>query len=219
MWIITLARETASSHISLERLVHECLWAKISTWWNFLLTVDLSARWRNWPSTTHASWILSKCFVLWAAGMSSYSTRIHSTEWSSISIVDHAISMSLTAQSVLIISTVASHHIVLLLSLLDKVIILWWIKSSSIWNTTWWMSNLSLLVCCWDLIVLVLNHAFHVFCNNIIFTYHRLLLVWLLACHCATFTSERVLLSALWMLVWILKVSVEGVLVRSASHT
>ena len=219
VWIVSLTRETATD-IALEGLVHEGLWAKIWAWWNLLLAVDLTARWRNWSSSTHASRILSKRFVLWASSVASHSW-IHGAEWSSVSIVDHAISMSLAAQSVLIISTVATHHIVLLLCLFDKVVILllWWIKSSSIRNTTWRMSYLSLLICCWDLVVLIRNHTFHVLCNDVILTYHRLLLVWLLACHCATFTSERVLLSALRMLVWIWKVSIESVLMRSSSHT
>ena len=56
--------------------------------------------------------------------MSSHSVWVHGAERSAITVVDHAVSVSFAAQSVLIVSTVAAHHIVLLLSLLDEVVIL-----------------------------------------------------------------------------------------------
>lgn len=113
-----------------------------------------------------------------------------------------------------------SHHVVLLLSLFDKIVILRRVESTCIWNSIWWMSNLGLLICRWDLVVLVLDHTLHIFCYDVIFTYHWLLLVGLLTCHCTTIATERIvcLLSALWMLARILKISVECVLMRTSSH-
>jgi len=58
MWIVSLARHTTSTHIALEWLMHELLWAKIWSGWHLFLAVDFARRWGNWSTTTHAAGIV-----------------------------------------------------------------------------------------------------------------------------------------------------------------
>jgi len=200
--------------------MHERLRAKVWSRWNLLLAVNFPTWWCNWSTAIHTSSILSESLILRASSMAIYSAGIQMiTEGSSVSVINHAVSMSFAAQAILIVPAMSTHHIVWLLSLLYKIIILGRVESSGVCNAAGRMSYLGLLISRWDLVVLILNHAFHVFGYDVVFADHGLLLLgWLLACHCSTFTSERVLLSALRMLVWIREISVKSVLMRAASH-
>ena len=219
MLAVSLTRKTISTDVALKRLMHERLRTEIWSRWSFLFTGDFSTWWCNWSTVANWSVISRKVLVYWASCMSAGIQSVTERASSSI-VVNHAVSVSFASQSILIISTVTANHVVLLLCLLDKIVILGRIESSSTLYSAWWVSNLCFLISCWNLIILILNHALHIFCNNVIFADHGLLLVWLLAIHCSTFTTERIcLLSALRMLVRILKVSVESVGMWATSHT
>ena len=104
------------------------------------------------------------------------SIRKGATDAATLSVINHAVSMSLATQPILIISAMTLGHRTVLLGLLDKVVVLRRIEST-IGSSAGRMSSLSLLIGGWNLIILILDHTLHVLGNDVILAYHGLLLL------------------------------------------
>ena len=104
------------------------------------------------------------------------SIRKGATDAATLSVVYHAVSMSLATQPILVIPAMPLGHRTVLLGLLYEVAVLR-LVDSTVGSSAGRMSCLSLLVGGGNLIILILDHAFHVFGDYVILAYHGLLLL------------------------------------------